>query len=235
MARGGLLEQIEDLGHEQVAADDRQVGIGGTGRRLLHHPMDLVGPLVLGGRALDDTVLVGLVHGHLLDGDDGLTHLVVQVDHLLAAGDLAHHQVVAEEHHEGLVADHVAGHPDGVAEAERLFLAHRDNVDEVGDVVQLLAQLFFLAVLEHRVELEVVVEMVLDGGLAGAGDQDDLLDARGHRLLDDVLDGGPVDDGEHLLGDGLGGRQEPRAQPGHRNDGLSDRFHGVFSVWLFQV
>ena len=47
-------------------------------------------------------------------------------------------------------------------------------------------------------------------------------------LLDHVLDGRLVDDRQHLLGLGLGGRQEPGAEAGGGDDGLGHRaLHGA--------
>ena len=60
-------------------------------------------------------------------------------------------------------------------------------------------------------ELELPVEMVLDDRLVAAGDEDEMLDARLARLIDHVLDQRPIDDRQHLLRHGLGGRQEPGA------------------------
>ena len=54
--------------------------------------------------------------------------------------------------------------------------------------------------------------MVLDHALVAAGDEDELLDARRARLVDDVLQDRPIDDGQHLLGDRLGRGQEARAE-----------------------
>jgi hypothetical protein len=47
--------------------------------------------------------------------------------------------------------------------------------------------------------------MVVERGLAAAGDEDQLLDPRRQRLLDRILYERPVDDGQHFLGDRLGG------------------------------
>src|SRR5205823_1669910 len=71
-------------------------------------------------------------------------------------------------------------------------------------------------------QFERTVEVVLDGRLAAAVDEDDLRRARGHRFLDDELDGGDVDDGQQLLGHGLGGGQEARAQAGGGDDDLAE-------------
>ena len=43
------------------------------------------------------------------------------------------HEVVGQQHGEGLVADVVAGHADGVAEAPRLALADEVDVGQLGD------------------------------------------------------------------------------------------------------
>jgi hypothetical protein len=66
--------------------------------------------------------------------------------------------------------------------------------------------------------------MVLDGALVSAGDEDEMLDAGGLGLVDHVLQRGAVDDGQHLLGHRLGGRQETRAEPGDGEDGLADAY-----------
>jgi hypothetical protein len=64
--------------------------------------------------------------------------------------------------------------------------------------------------------------MVLDGALAAAGDEDQLLDAGRDGLLGRVLDQRLVDDGQHFLGIGLGGGQEAGAQAGDREDRLGN-------------
>ena len=47
------------------------------------------------------------------------------------------------------------------------------------------------------------------------------LDAGGARLFDSILNQRFVDDGKHLLGDRLGGRQKAGAQAGDREDGFA--------------
>ena len=51
-----------------------------------------------------------------------------------------------------------------------------------------------LGVLGEPLELRVIIEMVLQGSLAPPGDDQDVVGARGHRLLHDVLDDRAVDD-----------------------------------------
>ena len=69
--------------------------------------------------------------------------------------------------------------------------------------------------------------MVLDGALAAAIDDHHLLRSGAERLFHDELDGRGIDDGQHLLGHRLGGRQEARAQAGGGDDDLAQRLvHG---------
>ena len=69
--------------------------------------------------------------------------------------------------------------------------------------------------------------MILDDALVAAGDEDEMLDAGFARLVDHVLDDRPVDDRQHFLGHRLGGRQEPRAEPGDRKDCLANFLHSA--------
>ena len=66
--------------------------------------------------------------------------------------------------------------------------------------------------------------MVLDDALVAAGDEDEMLDPGLARLVDDVLQDRTVDDGQHLLGDRLGRRQEAGAEAGDGKHGLAERF-----------
>ena len=76
-----------------------------------------------------------------------------------------------------------------------------------------------------------LVEIVLDRLLAASGDEHEVLDARLARLVDDILKGRPVEHRQHFLGNGLGRRQDARAEAGDGKDGLADRLHGIFS-WV---
>jgi hypothetical protein len=78
------------------------------------------------------------------------------------------------------------------------------------------------ALLEGALELVGAVEMVLDGRLAAAGDEDELLDAGCLRLFDGVLDQRLVDDRQHLLGHRLGGGEKAGAQAADGKDRLAN-------------
>ena len=82
-----------------------------------------------------------------------------------------------------------------------------------------------LPLAQRHLELELAVEMVLDDAFVAPGDEDEMLDAGLARFVHHVLDQRPVDHRQHFLRHGLGGRQEPGAEPGDREDGFANRFH----------
>ena len=131
-----------------------------------------------------------------------------------------------KQQRERLVADQVARAPDRMAKAERHLLAREAGL--AGRRLQALqaGELVVLAALRQRVvELELHVEMIFDDRLVAAGHEDEMLDAGLARLVDDILDDRLVDDGQHLLGNGLGRRQEARAETGDRKHCLADFSH----------
>ena len=79
---------------------------------------------------------------------------------------------------------------------------------------------------QRGVELEHAVEMILNRALVAAGHEDEMLDAGFLGLVDDILDQGLVDDGQHLFRHRLGGGQDAGAETGDREDGFAN-FHGL--------
>ena len=130
------------------------------------------------------------------------------MDQLADARPVGHDHVVGQDDRERLVADEVLGHQDGVAEPELLLLPHVRHLGEVADRPDLPEHLDVALLLEQVLELVGEVEVILDRPLLAGGDDDDLLDPGRHGLLDRVLDDRLVDEGQHLLGLGLGGREE---------------------------
>jgi hypothetical protein len=109
-----------------------------------------------------------------------------------------------------------------VAKAERHLLAHRDHIAGHGAGAFEHGQV--LAAFSHRLfEFEGDVEMFDNPGLAAPGNEDHLFDPRLARFVHRILDQRAVDHGEQFLGHHLGRRQEPRAKPGDREYGLTDR------------
>ncbi len=107
---------------------------------------------------------------------------------------------------ERLVADQLARAPHRVAKPERLLLTREARGAGAGQVLRQELEIgFSLALAQRHLELERTIEMILDDTLVASGDKDEMLDAGLPCLVDDVLDHRPVDDGQHLLGHGLGG------------------------------
>ena len=175
--------------------------------------------------ARHDPVLARLRARDFLQRDHRIAAPLVELHHLPDAGLVGVHDVVAEQHGEGLVADEVARLQDGVAEAEGLLLPHVRQRDELGDLPDLVEQRLLALLGEHLLELEGRVEVVLDGVLAAARDDDDALDAGVAGFLDDVLDERPVHERQHFLRLGLGGRQEAGAEAGRGEDGDANLGH----------
>jgi hypothetical protein len=161
------------------------------------------------GAAADDAVARDLAWLNFLDRDDVAAALLIGLHHLLqdTGGRLEQH--VGEEKGERLVADKLAGAPDRMAETERLLLAGEARLAGLRQLALEFGELGgFAARFEGVLELELLVEMVLDDALVTAGDEDEVLDAGLAGLIDRVLDQRAVDDRQHFLRHGLGGRKE---------------------------
>ena len=182
--------------------------------------------LALASVDADDAVLVRLILRHRSNRDMVAAVRLVGLDHLGEAGLDPVMQHVGKQQRERLVADDVACAPDGVPEAERRLLAREAGVARAGKSFRQRRQLLLLvaALRERPVELELDVEVVLDHRLVAAGDENEVLDARGPRLVDHMLDDRPVDDRQHLFRHGLGCGKKARAQSGDGKHGFPDTF-----------
>ena len=72
-----------------------------------------------------------------------------------------------------------------------------------------------------------MIEMILDGILAAAGDDDDVFDAGSGALLDRILNQRLVDNGQHFLGLRFRGGEKASAQAGGGKDGFANAFDFV--------
>ncbi len=144
---------------------------------------------------------------------------------MLHAGDGAVNDVIGEEDGKGFVAHQVLGHQDGVALAQGRFLTNVADVGQVRDLAHLRERAVVAFLAQEILQLKGNVKVILDGPLPPARDDDDLLNTRGHGLLDHVLNDGLIYQRQHLFGLRLGGGQESRSQPGGGENGLAD-LHG---------
>src|SRR5258706_7065522 len=103
-----------------------------------------------------------------------------------------------------------------MAQAEWLLLARIADLHHVGNVSDELGLLLLAVLFEKIFEEGRSVEVIFDGTLAAAGDDDDVLDAGGYALFRDVLDLRLIYDGQHFLGlrfGGGGGSRAPNRGP----------------------
>ena len=170
----------------------------------------------------DDAVARDLVARHALDREHRTADPLEHVDHLLHRRRIRVDHIVGQDDGERLVADQLARDQHRVAEAERLALPDVGEVDHVRDLADLGELLALAARLEERLELDRHVEVILDGVLAAAGDEDDVVDAGRDRFFDAVLDDRLVDERQHFLRLRLGGGKEAGAEAGGGEDGFAD-------------
>jgi hypothetical protein len=116
---------------------------------------------------------------------------------------------IREQDGEGLVPHHRLGAEDGMAQTQGLGLAQVD-AGHMGrqDIADDIQQILFARVTEFGLHLVGLVEMILDRALGAAGHEDQLRNACRLGLLRRVLDEWLIHHRQHLLGAGLGGRQE---------------------------
>ena len=222
-AAAGLLQQVEDLRAQHVATNHRQITGGILRLRLLHDLRNAALAAVerLGG---DNAVAGSLVVRHVLDRDHARTAGLVEIGHLLQrALATVPDQVIRQQHGERLVADHCPGAQHRMAQAQRFGLGHEHRTHALGQHVADHFQLFLLAgALELLLQLVSLVEIVRDRVLVAVGDEHQGVAPGLDRLIDGVLDQRAIDDRQHLLGNGLGGRQEARTETCDRKNRLAN-------------
>ena len=175
-------------------------------------------------RQADDAVSSRLLPRYRLYRHQAVSGGLEALHHLLGAPrSVAVDQVVGKQDRERLVADRGPRAQHRVTETERRRLANVDARHATRENVAHARQQVGLPLgFEYRFQLRRSIEVILDGLLRMSGDEHELLDPGRHRLLHRVLDEGLVDDGKHLLGERLRGRQETGAETRHGKDRLSN-------------
>ena len=184
-----------------------------AGCRLLHQSRHV--HAIRGRRDYAVTFQVGrIVHGR----QHRAAAALVGGDELAGQRRLPEHQVVGIGHHERVVAGEVAGQQQRVTGAEHPLLAHE------GDRALRRGQPRpggrAAAARQCLLQLQVAVEVVFQHALAAGGDYQQVTDPGVHQLADDEVERRPVQQRQHLLRHGAGGRQKPRAVAGGQNNSL---------------
>ena len=184
------LTDVEDRVAEHVDADEREVALGLL--RLLDEPHD---PAV---RQLGDAEHLRIGHA----GEQNLRGGLSRSNSSTNRVDAAIQQVVAEVHHERIVADERLADEHGVRQSARRVLL------DVGDA---------------RAPARAVADRRADLGLRVADDDADVADAGGDQRLETVEEHRLVGDRHELLGAGVGDRAEAGALAAAQNQSLHRR------------
>src|SRR5690606_11591795 len=170
----GLLDQLEDVRSQNIAADDRKVGRSLFRLWLLDHavhPEDVIADHLPG----DHTVLGGFLLRHFLNGNNGTTELVVELDHLLqhAIALKVDAQIIRQHHGKGLVTNQRTPTEDGMPQPLHLDLTgvgERAFINQTTDTEQIL---LLVGTTDLVFKLVADVEMIFQGPLATAGNHGD--------------------------------------------------------------
>src|ERR1039457_2516064 len=217
----GLAEHVEHGRVADVAPDHdpvaRRVGRFGL--------LDQVGDgddvvVVLGRLEGGAAVVRDLVDVDFHQREDGSAVLDPDLQHPLEQAVFRVDEVVAEQHGEGLMADVLSRAQHGVTEARRRALPHVVHVGEVAGLADQGQPGGVTLRGERFLEFVGAVEVIFDGALAPAGDEQEVVEAGRDSFLDHVLDRWLVDDRQHLLGRRLRRGQEPGSQARRRDDRL---------------
>src|SRR6266581_2907937 len=230
----GASQAIENSRRQDVAPRNAEIRRRIFRFRFLHEVADTKQSLakrrLRSGFTVHDAVEMSFVPGNFLDGDGADAGGFVDVDKLLGRGIRAGDQHVTEQNRERFVADKVAGNENGVAKPERFLLPRVAELQHVADFSNHLGLVFLSFFLQKSFERRRRIEMIFDGILAFAGDDNDVLDSRRDALFCDILNLRLVDDGEHLFGLRFGGGKKARAEAGGREDRLSNFLMRVHAI-----
>ena len=154
-----------------------------------------------------------LVPGNFLYGNDiATTAAVVYVYHLLQAAGLGLHDHVRQQHGKRFVSNEVTSTPDCMAQTQGLLLARKTCLTGARQVIFKIGKLRGLAAPPQcRLELILLVEMILDQGFVAARDEYEVFNSCLTRFIDHDLYERAVDDRQHFLRHGLGGRKKTGA------------------------
>ena len=140
------------------------------------------------------------------------------------------HNIVAENHREGLIPDKFFGAKHRVAEALGFTLTHRENIGHVRDVLHHFEFGVFPLDFQIKFQLRHLVKMVDDDLFVAPGDDENVLNPRCHNFLNDILNGRFVHNGQNFLRYRFGHRQKTRAETGSGNDSFFN-FHGFLLIY----
>ena len=216
--RGWLRDLVEHAGRQHVAAGDAQARRRASRARASRRSGSTSIRRSLDRRARRRCRSAACARRHFLHGEDRGAPAANCSTICVSTGGAADHQVVGQQDGERLVADQAARAQHGVAQAERLRLAHVEHSMSSGLTLTHHARAARACPLASRLasSSKVMSKWSSMARLWRPVTKIMSPDAGGVGLLDGVLDQGLVDDRQHLLGLRLGGGEKAGAEAGHR-------------------
>ena len=160
--------------------------------------------------------------GNLFDGDRANPRGLIDLNQLFGGGIRPGDDDVAQQHGKRLIAYKFGCNQHSVTEAQRFFLPRVTERDHAAELANHFRKIWAAAVGEKTFQAGKRIEVVLDGVLAFAGDDDDVFDAAGDALFHHVLHQRLIHNGEHFLRLSFCGRKKTCAHAGRRQHGLTD-------------
>src|SRR5215472_5712956 len=229
---------MEDARREHVATHHGEGRRCSSRLRLLHDSGNAA-QAPPGIRRFDDAIARHVCGGYRHHPDHGILLAGRNLGHLLHHRNFRVDKVVGEQHGERLAADYRFGTEHRVTQTQRLGLADVDEVDAARQHgVYRLEQLGLAARSKLGLQLVGLVEMILDGALVAARDEDHVGDAGRGGLLHRILDQRLVDHRQHFLGACFRYRQKPAAEAGDGKYGLgylTERHDGFLFSWYGRI
>lgn len=209
---------IEDRGIKHITSDHRIVARRLIRCGLLH---EVANAHDVGGLC-GDHVRHAVQRQHLLrhahKGNHASTELLADLDHAGQEWVARIDEVVTEKHGKRLITHVICGLQHGMPETAWLTLPDVVDVCEFRRPPDLIEPLGVMTLLQRLLDFICAIEVVFEGTLGAAGDEQNVREACGSSLFHYVLNRGSIDDGQHLLRRRLRRRQESRSKTSSRDD-----------------
>src|SRR4029077_10167002 len=102
----------------------------------------------------------------------------INIDELFCRRIFTGNENVTEQNGERFVTHEISRHQNGMPQTQRLLLPCIADLNHITDAADHFRLIFLAVFLEETLEHGSVIEMIFDGILAFAGDDDDVLDPR---------------------------------------------------------
>ena len=160
---------------------------------------------------------------------------IVMLAHLQEAAPRGANEVIRQVNEKWLIADGRSGAKDGVPQAKGFSLADIHAGDTIRqDAADQIEQVLLAAGFQRSLQLRIPIEVILDGALGAAGDENEPGGTGRDRLFHRILYEWLVDDRQHFLRHRLGGRQKPCSAPCYGKYGGAHRhihWHEPSALW----